>query len=654
MADLPDDLEAKSTSPNFEEEDERVSVGATLDATSNFRFISVSQIVTFDANQEGGCPRRWAFDKKKIFGGKKEPESEAQRKGKVGARILAHYLKTGEDCLPAELRAGKHFLPKPGADLEVEQELGDLERAVKMRDALLSGAEMPQTWRERMPVEIEKSVGLVAEGIPFTGAADVRHFRGEYVTTAGILVKEDAGKIVGEVGDHKMTSRISDYVSRKGEGKVYPGNAKTVEQISNHPQWLAYGVHMANRHPDLTHERLSAFYYQTKHGIAAEKRTILLEVGEVRERWARRVLPVVREMVHVAKAKKISEVPHNLRSCIQFNKPCPHSEYCDRPKGDIFDLLQIDRPVGGEPMAFEDLFGDSPSNGVSKHQPPPAVQKPQTTDDEHRAAVEAAKTKFQSDAAAPITYGYCASCGSALSKDNASRLPNGAIKHVGCANGNANLVEGPKDRAIGAVNPADGPMPDITRDAAALGAETIAKIEDPEIKARAEVHAAAVATKKAAEEAAKPAKEKTSGRCPSSGKKLLMTREESTFRKKKCDHCGKLWDKVKDSMITIEGGDAILFTVPSHNMVKVETPASVPAPSSTPAEEPPSIPDEAAPDLPDETAPELPEEVPEAARNLISLAERRAEAVDGKSTRSAVAEIARAIIAALEPFAKGA
>lgn len=565
------------------------------------RCLSVSQVVQFDPRQEGGCQLRWWFAK---VDGRKEDSSASQEAGKLDSRVLAHYLKTGEDVMRPEVRAVKHLLPAWGPDLEVEEQLGDTEKAVKMRDALLTGVRMPDGFAEKLPAAIERVAGLAVDGIPFRGAADVRHFRGVYKDETGELREEAPGNVVAEIGDHKGTARISDYRSHGGTGRLYPGYAKTADQIGWHPQWLGYGVHAALRHPELTHVRLAAHYYQTKHALAAEKRMVLLEVGEVRDRWRMTVLPVVREMVDVAKLKEQKDVPRNIRSCTQYGKPCPHDAYCERDKGDIFDLLGIDK-TKGENMAFESLFDDppppTPKNGAPAQSP--------KSDAEYAAATAAARAKLATDAPT-VTYGFCASCGTKLDKDNASRLPNGSMKHVGCTAPDK-TVAGPDKPHIGLVNPADSPVPDLALDANLLSPETIEAIEDPEIKKRAAEHAAAAAAKKAAEEASKPAKDKTGGRCPSGGQRLELSREESARRKKKCT-CGKVFEKIKDDKLAFEN-DLVYFVVPNHNAPKeaAKEPESAPPTPPETVEAAPDIPDDAPPEVAD--VPELPDEVAQSA-----------------------------------------
>ncbi len=358
------------------------------------RFLSVSQITTFDASQEGGCQRRWGFQK--LFG-KKEPSSESQDAGKEYAASLEHYLTTGEDILVPVLRAGKHLFPKPGPDLECERELlgDDPVKAIETKTAL-----------------------LMAAGIPITGAADVRHRRGVYVDFDGLVRREDPGMLVAEIDDLKTTSRISNHTDSKG--KVQKGYAKTIEQILVHPQMVGYGVHAANLYPEITHVRLGHIYCQTKHGYAAVKRHSLLPVEEVRRRWER-VEAVVREMKDMARVKRPEDIPYNLKACNSYNKECPHMSYCDRPNAGVADLFQLRAqraaPVAskGEPMSG--LFASlgqpqtpAASNGVATPPlptgglfggavpaAPPIPVAPAQSDAERAAIVAAERARLEAE-----------------------------------------------------------------------------------------------------------------------------------------------------------------------------------------------------------------------------------------------------------------
>lgn len=441
------------------------------------RFLSVSQVQAYDPTQEGGCPRRWAF---RYIWGKKEPTTIALALGTQCAQEGEQYLKTGQDVLSSIMRAGKHLLPKPGPDLEVEKPLGDIALAVKIREELIRCKDQVQA--QALIRNLKQVAGLTANNIPFMGAADFRHRRGEYIDSYGRLLRELEGYTVAEVGDHKTSSRIDDHVS--ASGKIYPGYAKTVEQILNNIQMVGYGVNTADQFPDLTHIRLSHIYYQTKNGYTAAKRTGLISVEEVRNRW-RRVEAVAAEMEISATALRPEDVPVNTKSCRAYNKDCIHMPYCERPpESKSMSALFDSTTRKGEPSMSTGLFDSTPntSNGVVAYAPPtssvssepdvaglfggggtapaPALPpKPVMGDAERAAAIAAAKALLLAEEggtvvpvapvaipviAAPVStapasttatitaFGFCSACGTPTNSANASRTPNGAILHIGC------------------------------------------------------------------------------------------------------------------------------------------------------------------------------------------------------------------------------
>lgn len=510
------------------------------------RFTSVSQISKFSPDEEGGCPRKWFYE---YILGKKAIKTDALKEGVEYAGQLEHYLKTGEDVLTPVLRAAKHLFPRPGKDLEVEQPLGNLKLAVDLRK---QGATVE---------EVEAAAGLCAAGIPLDGAADVRHFRQEfYDTQIGVVRREDPGMYVAYIDDLKTTSRINDHVSR-GD-KVYRGYAVSHEQALMKAQLLGYGVHAHNRHPEVTHARLSLVYAQKKNGFAGAKRGGLIAIEEVVRRWQTRVEPRVREMVDVAKLTDVEKTPSNPSSCDKFNhvndkgeqvQGCAHQSYCSMPGMTLRHLLGLESTEETN-MSIEEEAPPLPS-----------------------------ESKFKN-------FGTCA-CGEDLTSDNASS-PNGKLKHIGCKM---------------AVSPPDATEPAAVDRAAPLPADVIANETDAEIKARAEKHAAEHAEKQAAAEAAKPAGEKKAGgRCPGVGKdqRVKLTNEQAAKKRYACPVC-KVELKIKPS------SDFSEATLPPHNMPKVNKPsegetlekkAETAAPVQVKEEAPPPLPveEEEPPALPSE------------------------------------------------------
>lgn len=603
------------------------------------RFSSVSQVTVFDPTTDGGCPRKWAF--KYIFG-KKELETDKQRRGKEFATTLEMYLKTGQDTLPPILRVGIHLLPKPGPDLEVEQKFGDIARAVALREQFLRAAHPAE--RESIAREMRMVAGLSAADVPFDGAPDFRHRRGEYVETDGTLVREAPGLIVCETGDHKTTSRIDDHTTRGGE--TYQGWAKTPEGVGNTPQMVGYGVNSADKYPDLTHVRLSHIYYQTKGAKTATKRSVLIPVDVVRRRWER-VGDVMREMESVAAgAKRIEDVPFNLNACEAFSyvlpdgttkRGCAHQSYCDRPARTISEFLQIGKREPGAPSLFDavsqgadtssqpgekkmGLFdmvaGTTPgANGTaapsspSLFSAPPPPPPPPMGEAERQSAIDAHKARLSAQEAPSVgrhplegMEGYtagqgCNGHGYYQSADKSGFL---AVERghscIACQSA-------PPAPSIASVNPPDRPAPEFIDTVDPLPAETIAALPEGELKQKAEAHAKESAKREAEDQrtrdAASGKKEKTSGKCGGGGQLLALKPEHIKRRKIDCPVCGKTL-AIADKNFSADFASA---TLPGHMMTKetketVAPPPPAPAATVMAAPPPPPPPADVAPAQP--------------------------------------------------------
>jgi hypothetical protein len=737
MADLPNGfaLSPAPTSNKIEDDEKQRDrsepfVGRAVDA-GRVRFLSVSQIKLYDHDQHGGCKRKYAF--KYHFRVKISDETESTRAGREEyAKSLEIYLKTGEDVMPPVLRAAKHLFPKPGPDVDSEKPLGDHGAAVTLRDALLYGG-LPSKWDlylqrklsgaderierataegdterlkglaierrwivdaatfiaatplearpERTAAEIARLAGLTANGIPFDGAADFRHRRGWYVNDYGMLVQEDPGLVVFEVGDLKSTKQISDRVNRKKE--VIRGYAKTVEQVLDDPQMLGYGVHGANLYPDATHARLTHVYVQTQGTLCGERRSGLLTVEEVRQRWRRvdKLAADIEDMV--ANTSSPDDVPYNIAACNAYNRRCPYDLLCKRDMP-VSVLLQLREPGQEENKSMSNGFFDSVSSNVPPPPPngatvqsagffgsstttAPAVSAPPPpppqTDAERAAAVEAAKSEFAS--LTPLQRqavhfagidGYTVGMGCNGVGFYATQNPQHLGGHLVIEPGhvhNANCkVPVQQPPAVGQVNPPDSPPHDPVSDAAPLTPEQIAQIADPEIRARAESNAVQHAGRAAAEVAANPKAEKKGGRCPSSNQKIQLTIKEASDRKKTCS-CGKE-HKIKPDQIIFEV-DTPFFVVPSHNLPKVETPTAPPSPAPVqqmlPTVVPPAV---ASPPPPEPTVASPSPPAPSLA--VVPPPPSMAAVTPDQATQLLVTDItkriARALIEALKPFAE--
>jgi hypothetical protein len=572
---------------------EKPNFGLAVTEDGKLRYTSVSSIQQFDASTYGGCERRWWWNK---VARKKEPETPAMRRGTELHGELEHYLTTNECTLSPITMVGRHLLPRPDKDLFVEQALGDSAKALALRDEHLRRGTPPDN------SEMESIAGLSAAGVPFVGFIDLLHARGEYVDGEGDVVAEN-DPATAEAVDHKTSTDIV--------------RAKKPTELRTNLQMIGYGVTAANRYKNLRWSRLSHITYQTRGARVAKKTTVLVPVEEVRSVWRERATPLVRKMIVTASISRVEDVTPNTDSCNAYGGTCPHSAYCDRPKGTLADLLQLSKGAHVSKGLFD--IPTASSNGVATapalpaglfapaqvSPPPPPV--PVATPDERQAAIAAARALLAAEdaaAAAPapapvVALGFCSACGTSLSAMNTSKLKDGGVFHVGCAA----LAPPPPVIAmphIGAVNPPDALPATQAQIAATLSPEVIAKITDPEIKSRAEAHAVAAA----AAPVAAGTKEKTSGRCLFVGQTIEITADDILAQRKKwpCPKCSKEM-KLKPEK-NPAGGFVGMFA--SHNMVGIVAPTpvvAVEAPVAAPAPTPPPV--VLAPAVPSDTTPNI-------------------------------------------------
>lgn len=276
-------------------------LGPAVDpATRELRYSSVSAIAKFDPREEGGCPRRWFMRYVLRMAEPPQPHQE------LGIRVHAqieHYLKSGEDVLGPVARPGKPLLPAPGADLRVEWGFND----------------KPKPPGDKAFFEPKESL-LTADGLPLIGYMDWINPRGEYVSGEGTLCADPPGS--AEVGDNKTSSSVKW--------------AKENDALIQTPQMAGYAEWMRLRHPSLCFVRVSHVVMQTKPLTQAEerqgekaavKRTALIPVEIVRNRWYESGHLVVKQMREVARAGGPDEVPMNEAACTAY-KGCPFRRNC--------------------------------------------------------------------------------------------------------------------------------------------------------------------------------------------------------------------------------------------------------------------------------------------------------------------------------------
>lgn len=358
--------------------------------------VSVSQIASFDPTQPAGCPRRWWF---RYVAGKSEPETASKSKGKDFHTSIEHYLKTGEDVLSPEVRAGKHLIRR-GEKQYVEVQVPDRVFRLKLDFA----------------------------GVYLSGRIDLLDCGTVHLDGEGAEVSED----VIEVLDWKTTSSIAAY-------------GKSGAALLTDPQMVGYGLAVLNadRHADRV--RLSHVYFQTRGQKLAAKRTIVATRNHL-EGEHRRLIAVVNDMRDIAQISDVSEVPKNLLACSAY-RGCPHASYC--PKTEAERLKNIWRT----PMSLRRATPAPQTQVTPAQQPAPVTPPAQAV---HTAPVQPAATHrpVRAEVAAKLREEIersddeegCADCGEELTIRNVSRLVDGTIRHIGCKGAAAQVA--PPDQPV--------------------------------------------------------------------------------------------------------------------------------------------------------------------------------------------------------------
>jgi len=495
------------------------------------RRTSVSALTSFDPESYAGCPRRWWWQR---VAGKSEPETKSQGAGKAIHTQLEEYLGTGIMTLGPIALAGKHLLPEPGPDLHLEARFGDLKTALQLRDEFNATGHT----RAGLLTKMERAAGLIAGMIPLDGYIDLRHGRGEWVDSSGVLKKEDPklGRVV-EVVDHKSTSSIVDFAKSPGE---------LVETL----QMLGYANYVLNVEPETDHIRLSHIYYQTRGPKLAKKVTGIVSAKAAREGW-KRVDKLGLYMEEVATATRAEDVEAQTKSCDAY-RGCPHKSYCPvtrsfgKPTNNgehmsLFNQISSGKTANGAPTTpmKTSLFGTTVAREVT------------VTPD--RSQIDAEKARLAAeDKTLTVNYGFCNDCGTKLTANVISQRGD-RVTHIGCSN---------KVVSTESIVPPDAAKLPLAETAKPLSASALAEVTDPEILRRnkelAQAHADSAG-----------GVEKKGGRCPAGGTLQKVTAKEATSRKIKCSGCSADY-KIKDEEFN-ESYDAV--TLRGHNMPKVETSA---------------------------------------------------------------------------------
>jgi hypothetical protein len=163
-------------------------------------------------------------------------------------------------------------------------------------------------------------------------------------------------------------------------------------------------MRQGDRFPGLRVLELEHIYYQTRGQRLAQSVLVSVTVEHVAHEWKSKVEPQVEQMKEHARAASAPDVPANFGPACSKYGGCPFMAKC----------------LSGEnkTMSLRDRLLKSPAPAVA------AVVRD-----------------------TPDQLGYCPDCGAQLTRENASRLVSGAIRHVSC----------PKEPP--AVLPPDAPLP---------------------------------------------------------------------------------------------------------------------------------------------------------------------------------------------------
>lgn len=268
------------------------------------RQVSASQIQKFDPSQQGGCNRRWYFDK---VLGLSEPTTKSQATGTSIHGEIEHYLKTGENVLGKVALAGLQFIP-----------------------------ESTEFSRQCLEVEIDLTNKEICE-VPLTGRIDLLSTGSVWIDEDG-LVQEQANDEC-EIIDWKTTSNLT--------------YAKSGQELFDTVQMPLYAACIAQDQPGLQAIRLSHVYFQTRGAAKAKKATALFSIDKIRERY-NAIGQVVESMKEAARLTDVRELPANLDACMSFGRRCTYWDNCPRAQQDVFDLYFGATTTTGDNMGLFD------------------------------------------------------------------------------------------------------------------------------------------------------------------------------------------------------------------------------------------------------------------------------------------------------------
>lgn len=274
---------------------------------------------------------------------RREPE-EKRGAADLGSKLhreAAHYLESGEDCLGPILRAGKHWMPLPGADLLVEERFD---------------GQKPQG-DERVFFRPETTT-LHIGPIPVDGAMDWLNPRAllqPALAYPGAEEIDPAGTL--EIGDHKTTGDVDAKAAKPAE----LASAKTefgLQMIGIYGKWA---LQNRARFPGLQRVRLTHIYYQTKGRRYARRESVVVRLDQIESEWET-VNRLVGGMTAAAREADPNRIPFDLSACkwCSYRNQCPRQQNLD-PRQALFIAFGI-TPKGTESMSLvNDLLPQPPA-----------------------------------------------------------------------------------------------------------------------------------------------------------------------------------------------------------------------------------------------------------------------------------------------------
>ncbi len=270
------------------------------------QYVSPTQIEKFNPDAEGGCPRKWAFEK---IARLKPKMTAARDDGIQGHGRIEHHLKTGEMCLTSIELAGKIWIPPP---LTVAPGTLLVEREIKPQD--------------------EDAIKVA--GLPMVQKIDCLNGSGIYVTPQGESVPTDLVEVI----DWKFS----------GEPRKW---AKSADVLREALPMNAYAAWALARLPQFDRVRVSHVNFATKKRDAF-KVAAVITAEEVFQRM-RAIEPVVERMKLAASLTDPNDLEPNWNSCGAFGG-CSFQNECRPKHGDAIRSLFGKLKKGNSTMGLMD------------------------------------------------------------------------------------------------------------------------------------------------------------------------------------------------------------------------------------------------------------------------------------------------------------